>query len=325
MNYFAECLARFQALPEASKEAFGGAEVYLAIKELEDKYKIQLSFLVILIAINELEEKDVEEYLVLKFKLKPVKAKEVKEKFNTIIDRVIEKLIQVDTVNAGRSNKLTVGKEELVTLFSKRIIETLKIDADTILSLNAFIFKSFDNDHELGERIVNILYSNTELVTSARLVSEEKEVSPTVSNWIKDFIRVNGSGMFDELVLAQYLSTSQNAKTLSAVEKDLLRKVLKLYRNLVYYPESMEGFAPEDWQIIPYDRSQIKIHEFQDILGDLPIENKVENKIEDSNFLKDSLEENPLNELQEALPNYAPGSLEHKAVTQEIGRLKNKK
>lgn len=322
MNYFAECLARFQALPETTKEIFGGAEVYIAIKEIEDKYKVELSFLVILIILNELEEVDIEDYLVAKFKTPIETAKKIKEEFSKVLDTAFDNLEKAELAGNKLEKAPSAGKEDLLTLFSKRLIESIKADADTVFSLNIFIFKMLNKEAELGEKIINILYNNSELLTAKRLVSEEKEVSPTISNWIKDFIRVNGSGMFTEVTLAQYLSTSSNAKLLDSEEKDLLRKVLKLYRNLVFYPESMDGFAVEDWQIIPYEKTEIKTHEFKDVLDDSYSHeefNREEKKVEIKK------EPSPLDELQETLSRYTPGSLEHKALTQEIGRLKNKK
>lgn len=95
----------------------------------------------------------------------------------------------------------------------------------------------------------------------------------------------------------------------------------------------------EDWQIIPVDkvekeREKNKSDIFQDVLndekkigdqeqassgaiasGNLRVQKQVQKKIENA----------PLNELERILTQYAPDSLEYKAVKQEISRLKNKK
>lgn len=145
--------------------------------------------------------------------------------------------------------------------------------------------------------------------------------------------------MFDELKMAEYLSSSPNTKKLNTEEKDLLRKLLRLYRNLVFFPESMGNNPVEDWQIIPVDKVEEdkkinKSNSFQDVLsnekqaavqeqtssgaiasGNLRAQKQVEKKIESA----------PLNELEMILTQYAPDSLEYKAVKQEIERLKKKK
>ncbi len=340
MNYFAECLARFQAMPNSVREVFGGAETYIAIKKIEEAYKVQLSFLVILVVLGELEENDIEDYLIAKFKVAPESAKKIKEEFIKVFDNAFDRLSQIEASQSNLNNKTSAGKEELINLFSKRLIESLKADADTIFSLNVFIFKTLDQEPELGEKIINILYNNNELVTSERLIYEDKEVAPSISNWIKDFIKVNGSDIFDEVVLAQYLSNSNNTKKLEPEEKDLLRKTLKLYRNLVFYPDSMDNMAPEDWQIIPYEKTEITEPEFKDALDDSSLaEEKIkpELKVIPKSISKpqskpaapvtspEKKDLNPLDELEQTLLKYTPGSLEYKALTQEIIRLKKTK
>ncbi len=332
MNYLSECLARFQALPVSVKDIFGGPEIYLAIKEIENKYKVQLSFLLILIVLGELEDDDIEDYLNAKFKTSADISKKVKEEFLEVFREAFDRLEDVQLKNSKFNSNPLIEKEDLINLFSKRLIESIKSDADTIFSLNISIFKTFNKNHELGEKIVNILYNNSELVGDKKIVFEGKELSPTISNWIKDFIRINGSDIFSELVLAQYLSTSPNPKDLNEADKFILRKVLKLYRNLVFYPESMDGYAVEDWQIIPYERTEIKTHEFIDALGDSADDQRDVVKISENKVFKDENidlpkkeEVNPLQELQRSLDNYNPASLEYKALLQEINRLNNKK
>lgn len=341
MNYFTECLAKFRELTDPVREAFGGLETYALVQEIEDKYKIKLSFLVILVAIGELEEDDIEEYLILKFKLTPSSAQAVKEELVTkVLDPAFEKLI-----NIKPEKSLRVGKEEILNIFNKRVRETLKASPDTIRGLNIVIFKLLNSNEDLEEKIINLLYNNDETLTITRLILDEREVAPTISNWLKDFIKLNGSELFDDLVLAQYLSTSVNTKKLSRVEKELVGKLLKLYRNLAFFPESMDNLALEDWQIIPVDRE--KEEEFNDVLSEekpvvrtkpatpKPIVKTapkigvklVEPKISQTAKIEkvEKQENNSFDELKQTLAQYAADSLEYKAVLQEIGRLKKKK
>jgi len=353
MNYFTECLTKFRELTDPVREAFGGLETYAVVQEIEDKYKIKLSFLVILVAIGELEEEDIEEYLILKFKLTPSNAQVVKEELVAkVIDPAFEKLI-----NIKPEKSIRVGKEEIINLFTKRVRETLKASPDTIRGLNIVIFKLLNSHEDLEEKIINLLYNNDETLTIARLILAEREVAPTISNWLKDFIKLNGSELFDDLVLAQYLSTSVNTKNLSFEEKELVSKLLKLYRNLAFFPESMDNLALVDWQIIPVDRE--KEAEFTDVLSEekpvaknKPSAQKPSVKVTPKVTVKPSVskispsakiekvekfeikpeikteiktENNSFDELKQTLTQYASDSLEYKAVLQEIGRLKKKK
>ncbi|MEI6529540.1 MAG: hypothetical protein WCN88_04050 [Candidatus Falkowbacteria bacterium] len=340
MNYFAECLAIFRTLPEDEKEAYGGVETYAIIKELEGQYKIKLSFLVILLAIGEIEEEDISEYLIIKFKISPETAQKVKEDIvNKIIDPAIEKIIPEDDDSIG-----VASREDIINIFSRRIVESLKASPEVVAGLNINIFQALNTYDDLEEKVINILYNNDEVLTREHLRLDNREVSPTISNWLKDFIKENGSEIFDELVLAQYLSTSQNTKKLSPDEKNLVRRVLKLYRNLTFFPESMENLAITDWQIIPTDKSVDGTREVRDVLDDdnqetkkvvakakpaKTINAKISNpsKMQDKEIKNSDLKkgETSLAELQQALALYMPGTLEYKAVVQEIERLKKKK
>jgi arsenate reductase-like glutaredoxin family protein len=313
-------------LPNAIKEAFGSVETYASIKELEDKYKIKLSFLVILIAINELEEDDVADYLTIKFKVSPAIAKNIKEE---LVKNVLDPTF-IRILNSKPAVDSIVDKEDIINLFSKRIIETLNAPADVIQGLNISIFKLLNEDDSLEEKIIELLYNNNEILTSGSLLIDDREVQPTISNWLKDFIKINGSELFDELKLVEYLSNSINAKKLKPEEKDLLRKLLKLYQNLAFFPESMDNIPIEDWQIFPTEKfeTEPKINKskvFQDALDDsqaikTPIKTQTKAKIYETKIS----EPNPLDELEQSLSQYSPGTLEHKAVTQEIGRLNKK-
>ena len=216
-------------------------------------------------------------------------------------------------------------------LFDKHLLEILKSDAyDSTQTLNAGLIFILNTDNNFQSELIQILLNSNAILTPGKLILEDREVLPTVANWLKDFIKVNGSDIFDELKLAEYLSNSANAAKLSKEEKDLLRKLLKLYRNLNFFPESMDKAPIKDWQIIPVEIPEKKSSNFVDTLDEgkntvdanidkVPVINKVS---------EDKLKEpNQLDELEETLSQYNPGTLEHKAVTQEIGRLnkKNKK
>ena len=109
--------------------------------------------------------------------------------------------------------------------------------------------------------------------------------------------------------MAEYLSQSPNIKSLKPEEKELVRKVLKLYRNLAFFPESMDGIALENWEILPLNHNDVK-----------------------NNLEKENISENPviterqktIFDLQKNLTKYPTTSLEYKAIHQEINRLSRK-
>ncbi len=222
-------------------------------------------------------------------------------------------------------------KNYALDLLANNLTEILTVDSPVATAtLNGGLIYLLNNDSSFKNEAERVLLGNEERLSSNHLTLDGREVAPTISNWLKDFIKVNGSEIFDELVLAQYLSTAPNAKNLSRIEKDLLRKLLQLYRNLSFFPESMANRAVEEWQIIPAERlvgpkivvdaleEEGENHRLQ-TQATKPIERKPSAVSVAPKILS------PLEELSADLPNYTPGSLEYKAVAQEIERLKKKK
>jgi hypothetical protein len=273
--------------------------------------------LVVLIAIGEVSLDSTPEYVEKKYGFSEEDAFDLRSD----LTREIFSLLIISEEDE------TISSQEVKDKFTKEIVSLLK-DNTAAAEFNHNIFSLLSKDGALQEELSKILLNNQERLIGDHLMLEDREVSPTISNWLKDFIKANGSEMFNELTLAQYLSTSANAKNLNPANKDLLRKLLKLYRNLVFFPESMDNLAIDDWQIIPFD--QEKVHVFVDALGDKkPVAPARAERKEVSKIIKENIspnkESNPLAELQQTLAQYTPGSLEYKAVAQEIERLKKKK
>jgi len=219
-------------------------------------------------------------------------------------------------------------KIDSAALFSKGLVNLLKDqDANEFISdYNIILISLIGEDAMYRQTLETALYANSDELTSNRILLDDREVAPSIANWLKDFLKLQGSEMFDDLALAQYLSTSVNAKKLNPTEKDLLRKLLRLYRNLSFFPESMENTPMEDWQIIPIAQDALSegkpVGKTRSATSKAePIKSQMPNKIED----KAESKVDPLSELQTALSKYVPDSLEYKAVAQEIKRLKKKK
>lgn len=310
MNYIAQCLEKFRILPEPIKNRLGSFEVLQNIKKLEEEYGVQLSFLVVIVAIGEINLDSISEYAEKKFGFNEEDAFDLKS----------DMIREVFSLLLFNNEQAVMSEEGIKEIFLKGITKSL-INNTIAEDINFNIFSLFSKDGALQEVLGNILFENQETLTSGYIIIDDREVSPTISNWLKDFIKINGSEMFDELKMAEYLSSSPNAKKLNIEEKNLLRKLLRLYRNLVFFPESMGKSPIEDWEIIPVDevkedRKINKAEIFRDVLSN---EKQTEEQIQEK------IENTPLNELERILTQYAPDSLEYKAVKQEISRLKNKK
>lgn len=308
-NYLAECLEKFHELPEEVQEIIGGFSACLEIKKIEEAYNTSLSFAVILIAVGELTIDDLPDYLQLKFKLDKDKGVKIAELlmekiFNPALEVVVD-LVATDSETDEEMVIDEIDKEDLLDIFTDKIISTIKTDKEKIKKINVYIFHSINEDEGLDEKLEDLLYKNQEKISSHSIILDGHPASSSISNWLKDFIKSYGSDLFNEVVLAEYLSQSLNAKSLKPEEKELLRKILRLYRNLVFFPESMEGVPLENWEIFP-----------------------VEHNTDDRIIVK-SVEQEPkmterqkvIFDLQKNLAKYSSSSLEYKAISQEISRL----
>jgi hypothetical protein len=308
-NYLAECLEKFHELPEETQEIIGGFSACLEIKKIEEAYNTSLSFAVILISVGELNINDLPEYLSLKFNLEKDKGVQVAELLlEKIFDPAIELIAELMEKNSETNEDVSfkeIDKEDLLNIFTDKIIPTIKAEKKSVQGINVYIFHSINEDDGLDDKLEDLLYKNQEKISSHSIILDGHPASSSISNWLKDFIRTHGSDLFNEVVLAEYLSQSLNAKSLKPEEKELLRKVLKLYRNLVFFPESMEGIPLENWEIFP-----------------------VEHSSDDRIVVKSVVQEPKMTErqkvifdLQKNLTKYSSSSLEYKAISQEISRL----
>jgi hypothetical protein len=188
------------------------------------------------------------------------------------------------------NDNLQIFRENLLALFSKEN----RIFAE---SINLRLFELALENTNLFYELEKILYINEEKLSNKEFTLDEKPKSPAVANWLKDFIKKNGSGMFDNLVLTQYLTASENAKKLDPAERDLLKKLLLTYRHLKFFPASMPNDYGDGWEIIPIEIEAA--------------ENKTDN-------------DKTKSDLQNLAASYPIGSLERKAIEEEIKKIENK-
>ena len=217
------------------------------------------------------------------------------------------------------------------------ILEAGVFEASRVLN-RSFIYLLF-NEKSFKEYALRKMMNNTkEFIGSNKISIDDKQVAPTVSAWLKDFIKKNGSSLFDDLILAQYLNTSENARALQPKEKELLGNLIRFYKNIAFFPESMNEIPPQKWQIFPFDATSY----WQEIEGSvknksklgLPTESEMfkEEVESESDVLseKDFKPENyddseELRNLRELLSSFPPASLERKAIHEEIKRLERNK
>ncbi len=125
--------------------------------------------------------------------------------------------------------------------------------AELLDDYNKRLILLIDDDMKFKTNLEQALYENKDILTDKNISVSGQSFEPTIGNWLKDFISVNGSGIFTNVVLSQYLANSPNTRNLSVEEKRILSKLLILYRNLKFFPQTLENLPPEKWGIIPIE------------------------------------------------------------------------
>jgi hypothetical protein len=285
MSYLTECLQKFNQLPADIRTKLGSESVLAGIFELEKKFNVDIKHLVLLVSVGEVEIKDIPVYLSKKNSLSITEAVNIKRQL----------LSSVFSLAFGAvATKEPDIEETIREIFQQKLIETIKGDNDFRDVINEEIIITISSSEALTKsELLNILLQNQERLPVKSLVIDGKNEPPTISNWIKEFIKIMGSGLFNNIMLSQYFINSENARKLGQDEKMLLNRVLTLYRNLKFFPESMGDLPVDQWQIFPLDEEDNK---------------------------KDYDEKYRI-ELKKIAEKYPPGSLERLAVEEEIKKL----
>ncbi len=271
--------------------------------------------------------------------------------FNDLIEE--KNFEAIEDVAALHESTFNPIEEEAICLdlFSKDIKGVLNNpNADAISELNGGLITLLTNKPDFHNKINKILFANQEVITTQDLTWPEGIQPGTVANWLKDFIKENGSDIYNSVVLSKYLATSANPQHLSEDERKVVRRLLRLYRNLVFFPESMNDVPMEDWEIIPTEKVAIekpapvkeeeKLPEVKEEAVVAPIEKKLtpmplavkpeipiaKNSpvVETPKVEVPEIKEDPeLTKLKTTLAQYAPDSLEAKVIREEIRKRQN--
>jgi len=224
----------------------------------------------------------------------------------------------------------------------KDLVTILKnSDPSAPRSLNGSMLYLLTNKTDSLDKFIRALLANQEVLTKNLLIINNKKEDPTIANWIKSFIKENGSNNFSNIVLAKFLTSSVNCLNLDEVERRLVRKVLRLYRNLSFFPDSMANIPFNEWEIVPLDRDNVisdslsmkkskNIDEVGEINNVDVLKNNSEN-ISKNDLEKEDLDkkenffsekEQKIKEMELMLEKYPEKSLERKAIESEINKLK---
>lgn len=333
MPYIEESLIKFKNLPANIILTVDSDWISAELLKIENKYKLKLTSLVVFVVVGDILINDIEKYLQIEFGLESSIAKSVN---NDLREKIFNPLLKrLNFINTHPQKSMTIKEEKdyLLKIFATGIIREFSENLIISEAVNARIFNMLSSNIKFKEEIEKTLYFNGEFLTHEEFELDNKSQSPTIGNWIQDFIKVYGSGMFNNLALTKYITESKNAKFLSQEEKLIVQKLLRLYRNIKFFPESMPSDDGEGWEIIPINK-ELDVEINKKIIGPPKTEEEKEIeelKQEEKQFSEGGLEQLAIEEeiesrkklesLKIEANKYAVGSLERMAVEDEIKKL----
>ena len=120
-------------------------------------------------------------------------------------------------------------EKEIVEMFEKYFAEMIDVpDYSAWLKLKQRLVSMliFEERDVLKKNIIDALMRNQQKITDKNIIIEEKEFSPIIANWLKDYIRAMGIGPLDKLKQAEYFSKSKN---MAAMDISTREKIISLF------------------------------------------------------------------------------------------------
>jgi len=243
-----------------------------------------------------------------------------------------------------QTSKKELEKDQKLNSFYGKMLITLKfialplIDDEDVLGLikynftKQFLISDYDLLSKFINKLKNILLIEErdafkEMVSEVILENLEKITNgdpfATINNWLKNYISQVGLNQADVIKKTQYLVDLKKYKNITTADEKKLTTLFNFYNLLKLSSQTIEGFETG----IPVV-SDNKLYIFkQGIMEAVPDISKEYIKL--SNLLKDnkiitSGDMSDLAELKQLATEYPAGSLEHKAVIEEIEKLQKK-
>jgi len=224
------------------------------------------------------------------------------EKFQDLIEDYV--FDEMGKILEEREKHFDVKKEEqaLENILTRELVYTLNNPSK---ELNGGIIALLFADANFKNVVAKDIANSQERLFAKEIEVDGKRFAPTVSSWINNFISVHGSGFFSSIILSDYITNSKFAKNLENSEKELLIKLLSLYRNVKFFPQSLENISPEKWEIFLLDKqAQSPFMARQPLAAPR------------------SQEEAEIANLEKMAEGYELGSLERRAIEEEIRKMK---
>lgn len=214
-------------------------------------------------------------------------------------------------------------EETVINMFKNHFVEIFTIPDfqvwEKLLPILQWI-RPLENRDVLKKNIREALLMNKQKITGKKLIIGREEKEPTITNWFLDYNRAVGALKVNSLARTQYFINGANIKNLSQEEKTRVKTLFDLYEKLKTSSLTLEGYEED----IPVDdegqEGNIRGGVFEP-LPKLTAQQKLAWGIAQEVVRERETRESNIKEMQGSLNNYAIGSLERKAMEEEIKKM----
>ncbi len=218
-----------------------------------------------------------------------------------------------------------LSTKQIVSLLGENLSAGLRLD-DIDLSeriTKKLLWLDLGDRDNCKKELKNALINSKERLTEEVTTGQNKRII-TVADWIKDYVSQTVSGSKTILDEAQYFYQKPYFVNLNEDEKNLLKKLFDLYKFLDTSSLTPEGFEDdlllldEQGRVITTNKGKVVI---------LYDPKKVEKKIfttdltENIDDKKLTIKDKQINDLQQMANRYTIGSLERKAIEEELEKM----
>lgn len=330
-QYLSDCLDKFYDLPDIVILEFNHPERLAIIDELNDKYGLELSFMVVLVAVGELSLDNIAEYLAKRFDLPNDTAATIAQQMNeSYFQPILKRLAFLNQDQNKTDPSPEEEKSIILDIFKEKLLVELKDYEQMISAVNQRIFAWLDRDPIAKKQIETALLQNQEIVTDQPITLNGEKLPGTVTNWLRCFAAEKGADNFDSLSISEFLGLSKNTASLSLLDKKVLSALLNAYRNIKFFPDSMPNDDGTDWAIIPLPKTPLEPEKSESTNENETVGKATQLIDPEMQPARPQTVEttvnpdinNKINQLELMLKRYNQDSLEGQAILEEIAKLK---
>lgn len=151
-----------------------------------------------------------------------------------------------------------LNPEQIYNLLKSSIIDAFKINEYDLEQKIVDIFELLEYPPaqiDFLYHLKSILEQHQELLGNQKIVIKDKQYTPTIGNWILDYVSTIRKDSQDALGEMRYINSGKNLRILTIPQKKILQKILRIYDRTTQLIEL--------WEAVPENLPPDQLSEFE--------------------------------------------------------------